>query len=56
MTALIWTLATFGGLIIGGFLWAALTYREPIKSDEDPIERQFPEPRPFPNQRKDKRS
>lgn len=39
-------------LIISGLAWV-FTRREPI---DDPIEDEYPEPRPFPNQRKDKRS
>ncbi len=41
MSTLAWTLATLGGLVLGAFLYAALSYRERI--EDDPIERQFKE-------------
>lgn len=41
MTALGWTLAILGGLIVGMVLASMLLFREPIEPDEDPIERQF---------------
>lgn len=48
MTALAWTLAALGAVVVAMILVARWWFPKPIR---DPSEDEFPDPRPFPKQK-----